>query len=40
MVEVSDDIFSIAPENIRDVRVLKTFIGGRLVFDRDGITGH
>jgi len=40
MVEVSDDIFSIAPENIRDVRVLKTFIGGRLVLDRDRTTGH
>jgi predicted amidohydrolase YtcJ len=40
MVMVSDDIFSIAPEKIRDVRVLKTFIGGRLVFDRDTATGH
>jgi predicted amidohydrolase YtcJ len=40
MVMVSDDIFSIAPEKIRDVRVLKTFIGGRLVFDRNTTTGH
>ena len=40
MVLVSDDIFSIAPEKIRDVRVLKTFIGGRLVFDRNTTTGH
>ena len=40
MVLVSDDIFSIAPEKIRDVGVLKTFIGGRLVFDRDTTTGH
>jgi predicted amidohydrolase YtcJ len=40
MVEVSDDIFSIAPENIRDVRVLRTFVGGRLVFDRNTATGH
>jgi predicted amidohydrolase YtcJ len=30
---LSDDIFSIAPEKIRDVRVLKTFVGGKLVFD-------
>lgn len=35
MVLLSDDIFSIAPERIRDVRVLKTLVGGRLVFDAD-----
>jgi predicted amidohydrolase YtcJ len=34
MVLLGDDIFSVAPEKIRDVRVLKTFVGGRLVFDR------
>jgi predicted amidohydrolase YtcJ len=39
MVLVSNDIFSIAPEKIRDVRVLKTFVGGRLVFDRPA-AGH
>ncbi len=33
MVLLSDDIFSIAPEKIRDVRALKTFVGGRLIFD-------
>lgn len=33
MVVLSDDIFSIVPEKIRDVRVLKTFVGGKLVFD-------
>lgn len=33
MVLLSDDIFSIAPEKIRDVRVVKTFVGGRLVYD-------
>lgn len=33
MVLLSDDIFSIAPEKIRDVRVVKTFVGGKLVFD-------
>ena len=33
MVLLSDDIFTIAPEKIRDVKVLKTFVGGRLTFD-------
>jgi len=33
MVLLSDDIFSIAPEKIRDAHVLKTFVGGKLVFD-------
>lgn len=33
MVLLSDDIFSIVPEKIREVRVRKTFVGGRLVFD-------
>jgi predicted amidohydrolase YtcJ len=33
MVLLNEDIFSIAPERIRDVRVLKTLVGGRVVFD-------
>jgi predicted amidohydrolase YtcJ len=33
MVLLSDDIFSIAPEKIRDVKVLKTVVGGKLVYD-------
>jgi predicted amidohydrolase YtcJ len=33
MVLLGADIFAIAPEKIRDVRFLKTFLGGRLVFD-------
>ncbi len=33
MVVLSDDIFSIEPEKIRDVKVLKTFVGGKLVWD-------
>lgn len=33
MVLLSEDLFSIAPMKIRDVHVLKTFVGGRLVFD-------
>lgn len=32
-VLLSDDIFSIAPENIRDVRVMQTFVGGKQIFD-------
>src|SRR5262249_55408750 len=31
MVLLSDDIFTIAPEKISDVRVLRTFVGGRIV---------
>lgn len=38
MVLLSDDIFSIVPEKIREVRVLKTFVGGRLVYD--AAAGH
>ena len=30
---LSDDIFSIAPTKIRDVKVLKTIVGGRVVWD-------
>jgi predicted amidohydrolase YtcJ len=33
MVILSDDIFSIEPAKIRDVKVLKTIVGGRLVWD-------
>jgi len=33
MVLLSEDIFSIPPEKIREVRVLKTLVGGKLVFD-------
>jgi predicted amidohydrolase YtcJ len=36
MVLLSDDIFSIAPEKIRDVKVLKTIIGGKIVWDAVG----
>jgi predicted amidohydrolase YtcJ len=38
MVLLSDDIFSIDPEKIRDVRVLKTFVGGALIFDAAAAT--
>ena len=33
MVLLSDDIFSIDPGRIRDTKVLKTFVGGKLVYD-------
>jgi predicted amidohydrolase YtcJ len=33
MVLLSDDIFSIAPEKIKDVKVLRTFVGGKTVWD-------
>lgn len=33
MVLLSDDIFSIEKDKIRDVKVLKTFVGGKLVWD-------
>jgi predicted amidohydrolase YtcJ len=33
MVILSDDIFSIDPVKIRDVKVLKTIVGGRVVWD-------
>jgi predicted amidohydrolase YtcJ len=33
MVILSDDIFSIDPTRIRSVTVLKTFVGGRIVWD-------
>ena len=33
IVVLSDDIFTIPPEKIRDVHVLKTILGGKVVFD-------
>ena len=33
MVLLSDDIFSIDPVKIRDVKVLKTIVGGKVVYD-------
>lgn len=33
MVLLSDDILSIDPVKIRDVKVLKTIVGGKLIFD-------
>src|SRR5579863_2155155 len=39
MVVLSDDIFSIDRAKIRDVKVLKTFVGGKMVWDADHPTG-
>ena len=33
MVILSDDLFSIPPEKIRGVKVVKTFVGGHIVYD-------
>jgi hypothetical protein len=33
LVLLSDDVFSIPPEQIRDVKVLKTIVGGRIVWE-------
>jgi predicted amidohydrolase YtcJ len=35
LVLLSDDIFSIEPAKIRDVKVLKTIVGGKVVWDQD-----
>jgi predicted amidohydrolase YtcJ len=37
MVLLSDDIFSIDPGRIRDAKVLKTFVGGKLVYDASAV---
>ena len=33
MVLLSDDVFSIDPAKIRDVKVMKTIVGGKIVWD-------
>ncbi len=33
MVLLSDDLFSIDPVKIRDVKVLTTWVGGKIVWD-------
>jgi len=35
MVVLSDDIFSIDPAKIRDVKVVKTIVGGQIAWDQD-----
>jgi predicted amidohydrolase YtcJ len=36
MVLLSDDVLTIDPVKIRDVRVLKTWVGGKLTYDAEG----
>jgi len=38
MVLLSDDIFSIPPEKIRDVHVVKTIVGGRITWEAESAT--
>ena len=33
MVVVSDDIFTMPPEGLKDVKVLKTIVGGKIVYE-------
>ncbi|PYV60157.1 MAG: amidohydrolase [Acidobacteria bacterium] len=40
MVLLSQDIFSIEPEKIRQTKVLKTFVGGKLVWDANAGAGR
>jgi predicted amidohydrolase YtcJ len=40
MVLLSDDIFAIAPEKIREVKVEKTILGGRLIWDAGSASGN
>ncbi len=34
MVLLSDDLFTIRPEKIKDAHVLKTILGGRVIYER------
>ena len=40
MVLLSDDIFTIDPVNIRDVKVTTTFVGGKIVWDGAKTSGQ
>jgi predicted amidohydrolase YtcJ len=40
MVLLSDDVFSIDPANIRDVKVMTTFVGGKIVWDATNNSSH
>ncbi|MDB4891980.1 MAG: Amidohydrolase 3 [Gemmatimonadetes bacterium] len=37
VVMIDRDLTRVAPETIRDARVMLTMVGGRVVFDRDGV---
>ena len=34
VVVIDQDLFAIAPEAIRDTRIVMTIVGGRVVFER------
>jgi predicted amidohydrolase YtcJ len=38
IVLLSDDIFTIPPEKIRDVRVLMTVVGGKIVYESGAVS--
>jgi predicted amidohydrolase YtcJ len=38
IVMIDKDLTRLAPENIRDAKVMLTMVGGRVVFDRGGVT--
>jgi predicted amidohydrolase YtcJ len=40
MVLLSDDVFSIDPAKIRDVKVMTTFVGGKIVWDATHNSSH
>jgi predicted amidohydrolase YtcJ len=40
MVLLSDDVFSIDPAKIRDVKVMTTFVGGKIVWDATNHSSH
>jgi predicted amidohydrolase YtcJ len=37
MVILSEDIFKIDPAEIRDVKVVKTMVGGKIMWDADSV---
>jgi predicted amidohydrolase YtcJ len=37
---LSDDVFSIDPAKIRDVKVMTTFVGGTMVWDATNNSRH
>ena len=40
MVLLSDDIFTIDPVKIRNVKVMTTWVGGKIVWDATKQSGH
>jgi predicted amidohydrolase YtcJ len=40
MVLLSDDVFSVDPAKIRDVKVMRTFVGGKIVWDVTNNSSH